>query len=192
MFLLSIFKLSKTKVLEKHGNGILCLVCLIIYSKSEFMASGCRIQDSGRGLWITLLLPGNWFFTRKDLKKFITLKALYHVPSNGQGSVCSYAKKLNTLTALTFIICRFGYLKVVSAVSVVKVMGKFQSHCKNVLQHLCYIIFLQIVTCNMQYYWISGFSYIIRQQSELFSNFSISNEHARKVWQNKFQQNTGF
>ena len=35
---------------------MLCLVCLIMDSKSGFMASGFRIQDSGRGLSINILL----------------------------------------------------------------------------------------------------------------------------------------
>ena len=54
----------------KNENGMKCLVCLITDSKSVFIASGFRIQDSGRGLLNIILLPGNLLVDTQDLTKY--------------------------------------------------------------------------------------------------------------------------
>ena len=54
------------------------------------------------------------------------------------------------------------------------IVGKFQSHSQNSDQCLCYTTLLQIVTCNMKYFWISGFVYTICQKYRTTLAFRMS------------------
>ena len=74
----------------KRNNRLQYFICLFIDFKSGFMDSWIRIQDSGRGLSIILLWPGNWSLATEDQNKSITIGALHNVPSNGLGSVCGH------------------------------------------------------------------------------------------------------
>ena len=94
---------------------------------------------------------------------------------------------------------RFVYLEIFcflllswQHISVFEIMGKFQSHGKNRAQCLHCLILWQILTYNMQYFWIAVCVYVIRQNCHQLYKFRILYECARMVWKFNVSKNDIF